>query len=317
VNMAEELSLRQAYGSALVELGAENENIVVLDADLSPSTMTDIFAAEFPQRFFDCGIAEQNMMGIAAGLAASGKIVFASTFAVFAAGRAYDQLRMSIAQPRLNVKIVATHGGITVGEDGFSHHAIEDLALVCSLPNFTVVVPADAIEARLAVKAAAAAPGPFYIRLARPKLPVVYANDYSFVLGRAVTVRGGADATLIAMGIMVSRALEAADILAREGIELRVVNMHTLKPLDEGAIVKAAKETGAVLVAEEHLLQGGLGSRVAPVVAKNNPVPMSFLTIQDRFTSSGKPEELLEQHGLTAANIAKEIRQLVSRKPKA
>jgi transketolase len=315
--MAEELSLRQAYGSALVELGAENENIVVLDADLSPSTMTDLFATKFPQRFFDCGIAEQDMMGIAAGLAASGKIVFASTFAVFAAGRAYDQLRMSIAQPCLNVKIGATHGGITVGEDGFSHHSIEDLALVCSLPNFTVVVPADAIEARLAVKVAAATPGPFYIRLARPKFPVVYASDYNFVLGRAVTMRGGADATVIAMGIMVSRALEAAGILAREGIELRVVNMHTLKPLDEGAIVKAAKETGAILVAEEHLLQGGLGSRVAPVVARNNPVPMSFLAIEDRFTSSGKPEELLEQHGLTADNIAKEIRHLVSGKPKA
>lgn len=315
--MAGELSLRKAYGDTLVELGRVDENIVVLDADLSPSTMTNLFAKEFPQRFFDCGIAEQDMMGIAAGLAASGKIVFASTFAVFASGRAYDQLRMSIAQPRLNVKIGATHGGITVGEDGFSHHSIEDLALVCSLPNFTVVVPADAIEARLAVKAAAATPGPFYIRLARPKFPVVYGGDYNFALGRAVTMRGGADATVIAMGVMVSRALGAADILAREGIELRVVNMHTLKPLDEVAIVKAAKETGAVLVAEEHLLQGGLGSRVAPVVARNNPVPMSFLTIEDRFTSSGKPEELLEQHGLTADNIAKEIRHLVSGKPKA
>ncbi len=312
--MAEELSLRKAYGSALVELGAEREDIVVLDADLSPSTMTDLFAEEFPGRFFDCGIAEQNMMGIAAGLAASGKVVFASTFAVFAAGRAYDQLRISVAQPRLNVKVVATHGGITVGEDGFSHHAIEDLALVCSLPNFTVVVPADAAEARLAVKAAAATPGPFYIRLARPKFPVVYTRDYSFKLGKAVIVRGGGDATVIAMGLMVSRALEAADILAREGIELRVVNMHTLKPLDEDAIVKAAKETGAILVAEEHLLQGGMGSRVAPVVARTNPVPMTFLSIQDRFSSSGKPDELLEQHGLTAGNIAREIRHLISRK---
>ena len=315
--MAEELSLRTAYGDTLVELGRGDENIAVLDADLSPSTMTSLFQREFPQRFFDCGIAEQNMMGIAAGLAASGKIVFASTFAVFAAGRAYDQLRMSIAQPRLNVKVVATHGGITVGEDGFSHHSIEDLALMCSLPNFTVVVPADAFEVRQAVRAAAATPGPFYIRLARPKFPVVYPADYNFVLGRAVTMRGGADATVIAMGIMVSRALDAADILAREGIELRVVNMQTLKPLDEGAIVKAAEETGAILVAEEHLLQGGLGSRVATVVAKNHPVPMSFLTIQDRFTSSGKPEELLEQHGLTTENIAKEIRHLVSSKPKA
>lgn len=312
--MSEELSARKAYGHTLVELAAERGDIVVLDADLSPSTMTDLFAGEYPDRFFDCGIAEQNMMSIAAGLAASGKTVFASTFAVFAASRAYDQIRMSIAQPRLNVKIVATHGGITVGEDGFSHHAIEDLALMCALPNFTVVVPADAFEARQAVRAAAETPGPFYIRLSRPKTPVLYDDNYNFVMGKAVTVRGGRDATVIACGIMVNRALKAADNLARENIELRVINVPTLKPLDEDAIEKAAEETGAILTAEEHVQQGGLGSRVAVVVAKHHPVPMSFLAIQDRFSSSGKPEELLESHGLTANRIEQEVRALIPRK---
>jgi len=315
--MVEEISTRKAYGNTLVELGGENQDIVVLDADLAPSTMTDLFAVEYPERFFDCGIAEQNMMSIAAGLAASGKTVFASTFAVFAAGRAYDQVRMSIAQPKLNVKIVATHGGITVGEDGFSHHAIEDLSLMCSLPNLTVVVPADAFETVQAVRAAAETAGPFYIRLSRPKIPVVYADDYSFELGKAVVMRGGSDATVITMGVMVSRALQAADSLAHDGIELRVLNMHTLKPLDRAAVVRAAKETGVILTVEEHLMQGGLGSRVAPIVAEECPVPMSFITIQDRFSSSGKPEQLLEQHGLTAANIEKQVRELISRKTKA
>jgi len=315
--MAEEISTRKAYGHTLVELADKNRDIVVLDADLSPSTMTDLFAAEYPDRFFDCGIAEQNMMSIAAGLAASGKTVFASTFAVFASGRAYDQVRMSIAQPRLNVKIAATHGGISVGEDGFSHHAIEDLALMCSLPNMTVVVPADANEASQAVRVAAETPGPFYIRLSRPKTPLIYGEgdrDYRFVIGRAVTMRGGADATVIATGIMVEPALRAAETLAKEGFDLRVLNMHTLKPLDEEAVVTAAKETGAILTVEEHLLQGGLGSRVAPVVAKNHPVPMAFMAIEDRFSSSGKPNELLGQHGLTADGIAGQARQLLSRK---
>jgi transketolase len=317
VRMAEDISTRKAYGHTLVELADKNKDIVVLDADLSPSTMTDLFAGEYPDRFFDCGVAEQNMMSIAAGLAASGKTVFASTFAVFASGRAYDQVRMSIAQPRLNVKIVATHGGISVGEDGFSHHAIEDLGLMCSLPNLTVVVPADATEASQAVRAAADTPGPFYIRLSRPKTPLVYKNGdqyYSFVLGRAETMRAGRDATVIANGLMVERALRAAENLAKEGIDLRVLNMHTLKPLDEGAILKAATETGAILTVEEHLLQGGLGSRVAPVVARHHPVPMAFLAIEDRFSSSGKPNELLEQHGLTAEGIARQARELMSKK---
>ncbi|GAH69040.1 unnamed protein product, partial [marine sediment metagenome] len=260
-----------------------NKDIIVLDADLSPSTMTHFFAREFPDRFFDCGLEEQNMIAIAAGLAASGKTVFASTFAVFASCRCFDQLRMCLSQPRLNVKIVATHSGISVGEDGTSHHAIEDLALYCSLPGFTVVVPADAIETAEAVKVAAATYGPFYIRLSRPKTPLVYPESYHFTLGKAVTMRQGEDATVIAMGIMVARALEASDILARQGIDCRVINMPTLKPLDEEVIVKAASETGAIVVAEEHLAQGGLGSRVAQVVAREKSVPMSFVNLGDRY----------------------------------
>ena len=310
----DEMSTREAYGRAVVELGRENPHIVVLDADLSKSTMTQFFAAEFPERFFDCGIAEQNMMGIAAGLAASGKTPFASTFAVFAGGRCYDQVRMSIAQPRLNVKVAATHGGITVGEDGFSHHSIEDLALFCSFPTFTVVVPADATETAQVIQAAAIAYGPFYIRLGRPKAPAVCDANYRFTLGQAVMMRGGWDATVIACGLMVARALEAADRLAREGIDCRVINMSTLKPLDEGAIVRAAEETGAILTVEEHIAHGGLGSRVAQTVVARHPVPMSFLSIRDMYSSSGRPEELLARHGLTADGIAEGVRTLAARK---
>lgn len=312
--MVIEMSAREAYARTLVELGTENENIVVLDADIARSTMTRFFAEEFPQRFFDCGIAEQNMIGIAAGLAASGKTVFASTFAVFASCRCYDQVRVCIAQPRQNVKIVASHSGITVGEDGFSHHAIEDLALFCSFPNFTVIVPADARETAQAVRTAANTHGPFYIRLSRPKTSLVYPEDYPFVLGKAVTMRGGQDVTVIACGLMVSRALQAADNLARPGIEVRVLNMPTLKPLDEDAIVRAAEETGAILTVEEHIQHGGLGSRVAQVVATHHPVPMSFLTIKDIYSSSGKPDQLLEKHGLTVEGIEEEVRSLIARK---
>ena len=238
--MEQEVSVREAYGKTLLELGMENQDIVVLDADLSRSTMTHFFAHEFPERFFDCGIAEQNMVSIAAGLAASGKIPFASTFAVFAPGRCFDQIRMSIAQPGLNVKLVATHGGISVGEDGTSHQSIEDLSLICSLPGFTVIVPADAIETAQAVKAAAAHFGPFYIRLCRPKIPLVYSEDYRFNLGKAVTMRPGRDATIIAIGLMVKAALEAAQNLEREGIDCRVLNMSTLKPIDEAAITQGS-----------------------------------------------------------------------------
>jgi transketolase len=307
-------STREAYGKTLVALGKENPDIIVLDADLSRSTMTRFFAQEFPQRFFDCGIAEQNMMSISAGLAASGKIVFANSFAVFATARCFDQLRMSIAQPSLNVKVVASHGGISVGEDGFSHHSIEDLSLACSLPGFIVVVPADAIEVAQVVRVAAAIPGPFYIRLSRPKTPLVYDDGYQFVLGKAVTMRQGFDATIIANGIMVARALKAAEGLSHQGIDCRVLSMPTLKPLDREAVTLAAKETGAIVTAEEHLEQGGLGSRVAQVVVQHQAVPMAFVAIKDVYAKSGTPEDLLQRHGLTAADIERAVKPTVARK---
>lgn len=312
--MKELSSTREAYGKALLALGKENPDIVVLDADLSKSTMTQFFAKGFPQRFFDCGIAEQNMIGIAAGLAASGKIAFASTFAVFATARCYDQLRMCVAQPHLNVKVVATHGGITVGEDGLSHQSIEDLALSCALPGFAVIVPADAVETTQVIRAAAATPGPFYVRLGRPKVPRVLSHDYRFVLGKAATLRQGFDATIVAIGIMVSRALEAAESLSQQGIDCRVLNMSTVKPLDVEAIVQAATDTGAVVTVEEHLEHGGLGARVAQVVARHQAVPMAFVALKDAFASSGTSEELLQRYGLTSAEIEKAVMSAVSRK---
>ncbi len=312
--MAQEVSLREAYGKTLVELGRGNPDIVVLDADLSRSTMTRFFASEFPERFFDCGIAEQNMVGIAAGLAASGKIPFASTFAVFAPGRCFDQMRMSIAQPGLNVKLVATHGGISVGQDGTSHQSIEDLALACSLPGITVIVPADAVETAQVIRAVATSYGPFYIRLCRPKSPLVYNEGYRFNLGKAVTMRQGTSATIIAIGIMVAAALEAANNLKREGINCRVLNMPTLKPIDEAAIIKAANETGAIVTAEDHLEHGGLGSAVARVVARHKPIPMEFIAINDTYAKSGTPAELLKRHGLTAKDIEQAVRSVIKRK---
>jgi transketolase len=310
--MAQEVSLREAYGQTLLELGLENPDIVVLDADLSRSTMTHLFAEKLPERFFDCGIAEQNMISIAAGLAASGKIAFASTFAVFAPGRCFDQIRMSVAQPQFNVKIVATHGGITVGEDGSSHQSIEDLALICSLPDFSVIVPADAIETAQAVEAAAASYGPFYIRLCRPKSRLIYDQDYRFKLGKAVTLRQGKDAAIIAIGLMVKEALEAAQNLKGEGIDCQVLNMPTLKPIDEAAIIDAAG-TGAIITAEEHLEHGGLGSLVAQVVARHRPVLMEMVALHG-YARSGRPDELLVRYGLTAADIEKAVKSALKRK---
>jgi len=312
--VAEEVSLRETYGKTLAELGKKNRDIVVLDADLCPSTMTQYFMKAFPERFFDVGIAEQNMIGIAAGFAASGKIPFASTFAVFAPGRCFDQIRVSVAQAKLNVKIVTTHSGVTVGEDGASHQALEDMALICSLPGFTVIVPADAIETAQAVEAAVAHQGPCYIRLCRPKLPVVYDNNYRFEIGKAVMMKQGADATIIAIGTMLAASLEAANELAKGGINCRVLNMPTLKPIDEAAITRAASETGAIVTAEEHQEHGGLGSTVARIVTKKQPVPMEFVAIKDKFGMSGKPAELLERYGLTARDIAKAVREVTKRK---
>ena len=315
--MPEEISTREAYGKALVELGKENPDIVVLDADLTPSTMTQPFVREFPGRFFNCGIAEQNMVSIAAGLAASGKIPFASTFAVFSPGRCFDQIRMSIAQPRRNVKLVSTHGGISVGEDGTSHQSIEDLALACALPGFTVIVPADGIEASQAIRTAADVDGPFYIRMGRSKVPLVHTEKYRFTPGKAVTMRQGKDATIIAIGLMVAPSLEAAESLQREGINCRVLNMPTLKPIDETAIIKAAAETGAIITTEEHSEYGGLGSIVAKVVTRYQPIPMEFVAIKDKYGKSGTYPELFQRYGLTAKDIEHAVRTVVERKSKS
>ncbi len=311
--LAIELQPRESYGKALAELGAQDPAIVVMDADLSSSTQTKIFAGAFPERFFNVGLAEQNMMGIASGLAASGKTVFVSTFAVFATCRCFDQLRMAIGQPNLNVKVVATHGGITVGEDGSSHQAVEDLALACSLPSFTVIVPADSEETTQAIRVAAATKGPFYIRLPRAKVPQVCPAGHCFSLGRASVMRKGNDATVVATGIMVARAMEAADNLLKRGIDTRVLNMATIKPLDEESIVSAARETGAIVTAEEHLEQGGLGARVSQVVAREAPTPVLSVALKG-YAKSGKAEELLVKYGLTAAEIEKAVLAAVARK---
>jgi transketolase len=311
--MAEE-SLRETYGKTLAEIGRENRNIVVLDADLCPSKMTHYFGKEFPDRFFGVGIAEQNMIGIAAGLAASGKIPFASTFAVFAPGRCFDQIRVSVALSELNVKIVSTHAGLTVGEDGASHQALEDLALIGSLPGFTAIVPADAVETAQVIKTVAALKGPCYVRLCRIKLPTIYNSDYHFEIGKAVTLKPGKDVTVIAMGVMVTAALDAHAELAKEGISCRVLNMPTFKPIDSAAIIKAAAETGAIVTAEEHQEFGGLGSVVARVIAKNQPVPMELVAVKDVFGQSGKPAELLVRYGLTSKDIVKAVREVLKRK---
>jgi len=312
--MAGKASLREAYGRTLLELGRQNKDIVALDADLSKSTMTQHFAKEFPVRFFEVGIAEQNMIGIAAGLACCGKIPFASTFAVFAPGRCFDQIRVSVAQSHHNVKIVTTHGGLTVGEDGMSHQAIEDLSLVTSMPGMTVIVPADAIETAQVVKTAAAVKGPFYIRLSRMEWPVVHEETYQFKLGKAALLRQGKQATIIAMGLMVAPALEAADKMKLDGIDCRVLNMATLKPIDEQSIVQAARDTGAIVTVEEHLEHGGLGSAVAEVLAKTVPTPMQFVGVKDVYGQSGKPLELLEKYGLTAREIEQATRRVITRK---
>jgi transketolase len=308
------IATRDAYGKALVKLGASDPRVVVLDADLAKSTKTVEFMKHYPERFFDMGIAEQNMMGTAAGLAAAGKVPFASTFAVFAAGRAFEQVRNSIAYTRLNVKIAATHAGLTVGEDGASHQAIADLAVMRALPNMTVVVPADGVETEKAVFAAAETGGPFYIRLGRSALPVLFDGDYRFRIGEAAVMRPGNDASVIACGIMVAEALKAAEELEKEGLSVRVINMSTIKPLDREAVTIAARETGAIVTAEEHTVLGGLGSAVAETLVETVPVPMERVGIKDVFGESGKPQELLEKYGLTAKNIKDAVYKAIGRK---
>lgn len=308
------IATRDAYGQALAELGASNDKVVVLDADLSKSTKTNDFKKIFPERFFNIGIAEQNLLGTAAGFAAAGKIPFASSFAVFAVGRAYDQIRNSIAYPKLNVKIAATHAGLTVGEDGGSHQMLEDIALMRALPNMTVLVPADGEETKQAVMAAAAYEGPVYIRLGRPKVPVLFDADYQFAIGKGVVLQDGSDVTLVATGIMVSKAVEAAEKLAAEGISAAVVNISTIKPLDNDLIVQMAQKTGAVVTCEEHNIYGGLGSAVAEVLVEHCPVPMARVGVEDKFGESGLPDQLLEKHGLTADNIAAKAKAVIGRK---
>lgn len=308
--MADKISTRAAYGDALVELGKKNENIIVMDADLSKSTMTAGFKKEFPDRFFNAGIAEGNLMGMAAGLALSGKTVFASTFAMFAAGRAYEIIRNSIAYPHANVKICATHAGITVGEDGASHQCVEDLALMRVIPGMTVVHPADAVSTKKLLEQVAEMDGPAYVRLGRLNIPVIYDESADIRLGKGNVVREGNDFTVIACGLMVNEALMAAETLASEGINIRVIDMHTIKPIDEEIIIKAAKETSGIVTAEEHSVIGGLGSAVAEVVSTKCPVKMAMVGVQDRFGQSGKPPLLMEEYNITAADIVKAVKSL-------
>jgi len=312
--MSSMVATRDAYGETLLELGAENPNIVALDADLSGSTKTSLFAKKFPERFFNMGIAEANMMGTAAGLAAVGKIPFVSTFAVFAVGRAWEQMRQSVAYPKANVKIVATHGGVTVGEDGGSHQSVEDIAIVRSVPNMTVIVPADGVETKAAVRAAAGHKGPFYIRLGRNKVPTVFGPDYRFEIGKGCELASGSDVTFVSTGLMTAQALAAANLLRKEGISARVVHIATIKPLDQEIILKAAMETGAIVTAEEHSIIGGLGGAVAEFLGERCAVPIKRVGIRDRFGTSGKAEELLKFFGLLPEDLMEAARDILTRK---
>lgn len=303
---------RESYGAALAEFGSD-ERIVVLDADLSKSTKTEVFKKKYPERFINMGIAEGNMMSVAAGLATCGKIVFASSFAMFAAGRAFEQIRNSIGYPKLNVKIGATHAGISVGEDGATHQCLEDLALMRSIPGMMIFNPADDVEARLCVKAAIEHEGPVYMRFGRLAVEDVNGEDYKFEPGKGVQLADGEDVSIIATGLMVQEALKAREMLLKDGISARVINIHTIKPLDEEIIAKAAKETGAIVTAEEHYIMGGLGSAVCEAVCKTNPVPVRIIGT-DRFGKSGKPAELFEEYGLTAENIVKKVQEIIKLK---
>lgn len=312
--MAEKIATREAYGNALAELG-DRYDFVVLDADLAAATKTATFKKKFPDRFFDCGIAEGNMMSVAAGIATTGKTVFASSFAMFAAGRAYEQVRNSIGYPHLNVKIGATHAGITVGEDGATHQCIEDFALMSAIPGMTVINPADAVEARAAVEAAINFNGPVYMRFGRYAVPVLYDQaSYKFEIGKGIQMTEGNDLTIVATGMMVDMAIEASKVLAERGIRARVINIHTIKPIDKEIILKAARETGAIVTAEEHSIIGGLGSAVSTVVCEGCPVPVIRVGVEDQFGHSGKVPPLLERYGLTPGNIVSKAELALSMK---
>ncbi|NLK38878.1 MAG: transketolase family protein [Clostridiales bacterium] len=311
--MAEKIATREAYGNALAEFG-DRYDIVVLDADLAKATKTEIFKKKFPHRFFDCGIAEGNMISVAAGLAAAGQIPFASTFAMFAAGRAFEQIRNSIGYPHLNVKIGATHAGITVGEDGATHQCNEDIALMRTIPGMTIINPADAVEACAAVEAAILYNGPVYLRFGRMAVPVIFDSSYRFELGKGVKMADGTDLTIISTGIMVDMALTARDLLANEGISARVINIHTIKPLDTEIVINAAKETGAIVTAEEHSIIGGLGGAVCETLAESCPVPVCRVGINDTYGRSGKVPALLEIYGLTPAKIVEKAKTAIALK---
>jgi transketolase len=306
---------RDAYGEALRDLGREHTEIVVLDADLAKSTKSAAFGEAFPDRFFNVGIQEANLVGMAGGMASCGKVPFISSFACFIILKGYDQLRMAVSYPKLNVKVVGSHGGISPGEDGASQQSVEDVALACALPDFVVCVPSDEHQMRAAVRAAYEHDGPVYIRSGRPKAPLVYdAAPQDFAFGRAQRLREGSDLTIIAYGLMVAASMVAADALAKDGIQARVLDMATIKPLDEDAVADAARETAAIVTAEEHLLHGGLGARVAQVVCNTEPVPMEFVGLDDTYAESGDPAKLLEKYGLTSREIEAAARRAVERR---
>ena len=313
VAQREMASNRETYGRTLLSMAEEFPDIVVLGGDLNVSVFTHLWRDKYPERFYDFGPSEQNLIGVAAGLAASGQIPFVSTFAVFGVGRPFDQLRVLVAQPHLNLKLVCTHAGILTGEDGMSAQGIEDLALACSLSGFTVVCPSDSVETAQVVRAAAADEGPIYIRLARAVTPVIHGEDYKYTPGRAEVSRQGNDVGIIATGVMVSVALDAAELLAQSGIQARVINMHTLRPADEETILAAARETGAIVTAEEHYIHGGLGSIVGQVIGQNHPVPVEMVAIQG-YAESGKPEELMAKCGLTPEGVRDAAQKAISRK---
>lgn len=308
------VATREAYGQALAELGKTNPNIVVLDADLSKSTYSAKFAKDFPDRFFTCGIAEANMVGIASGLALSGKMSFASSFAVFLCDKGYDQLRMCVAYPQVNAKFCGSHGGISIGEDGPSQMAIEDYALMCALPGFVVLVPSDEFCGRALVKRMAEHKGPAYMRTGRPKAPIIYGADDQFQIGKAKVHGDGRDVAIVACGLEVAQALLAQNQLQEEGVSARVIDMHTLKPLDDVAVAQAALECGAIVSAEEHVLEGGLGSLVAKAVALSHPAPMEFVGIQNTYAESATPDELMEKYGLTSPHIVAAVKRVLKRK---
>jgi transketolase len=308
------LATREAFGKTLAALGAENPDVVVCDADLSKSTFTSLFAKEFPDRFFECGIAESNMVSIGAGLASAGKIPFISSFSCFVMNKGFEQLRVNVAYPRVNLKIVGTHSGISIGEDGPSQMSVEDISLACSLPGFTVLCPADEVATAALVRAAAALDGPVFLRAGRMKAPIIYTPGQTITIGKAIELTEGSDVTIIATGLMVSESIRAAEHLESEGIGVRVIDMHTIKPLDRDAISRAASETRAIVVAEEHLVDAGLGVRVAQVVAETHPCLMEFVGIENTYAESGAPELLLDKYGLVARDIESAVRRALARK---